>query len=349
MNRRLRTVLIILALAGTWFITLVGGWDDVEAAVGGELASLSHQIRGEADAGTILTGTILSSGDQFGLPTHISVADDHLFVIDQFGVNALTELDRHTGATLRTFGNAGEGPGEFATPVSLFVDGDSTIAVLDAGNNRVTWLRRSDTTFEVVKSVQLGLSSVALDFAPSIDGTLLVAGLFEEARLASLDADGRFLGYVGKRLPLEQLPAERWLEAVQGTLRADPSGTRHVLASRFASRIDVYSKTSPEVTTFWGRERFDPRAGRYATRFGYLDSAPVREGTIALYSGRTREVFPGRANYGSTLHLFDRQGQLEKVYQLDSDVISIASTEDGKRVYGIRHDPVPAVVVYDLP
>lgn len=102
------------------------------------------------------------------------------------------------------------------------------------------------------------------------------------------------------------------------------------------------------MTTVWGPDRFAPRAGKYETRFGYLDTAPTAEGVFALYSGRTREAFPGRANYGSTIHFFAWDGELMESYELDADVISIAYSEEDGILYGVRHDPVPGVVMYDL-
>jgi hypothetical protein len=72
------------------------------------------------------------------------------------------------------------------------------------------------------------------------------------------------------------------------------------------------------------------------------------DGFLALYSGRTRDAFPGRANYGSTIHEFGWDGQLRAVYELDSDVISIAWSGEDERLYAVRHDPVPGVVVYLL-
>lgn len=349
MQYRARATLTAIGVTCIWFITLVGGWGDVASVLGEELLILSQPTGSEFDFEAELVGTVLASDDQFGMPTRISVIDDRLIVIDQFGRSAIIELDRHSGATLRAFGAAGQGPGEFETPVSLFAEGDSLIAVLDAGNNRVTWLRHSGISFTVSKSIQLGLESVATDIAPTSDNTLLVTGLLSAGRLASLDGQGRLIRYVGEPAQLEHLPPARQVEALQGALRADPSRKRHILTSRFASRIDVLDQTSSESITLWGPERFGPKSGRYVPRFGYLDSAPVERGIIALYSGRTRDDFPGRANYGSTLHRFDRDGQFEEIYYLDSDVISIASSEDGKKVYGIRHDPIPAIVVYELP
>lgn len=336
-----------IGIGCVWFVTLVGGWADVASFIGEEVSTLSQSSGSDTDSRTQLQGAVLASGDQFGLPSRISVVNDRLLVLDQFGESAITELDRHSGATVRTFGRTGEGPGEFKVPVSLLAEDDS-LAVLDAGNNRVTWLRRAGASFAIVRIVPLTLESVATDIAATSDNTLLVIGLNSAGRLAILDARGKLLSYRGGLPQLEHLPPARQVEALQGALRADPSRKRHTLTSRFASRIEVFDQAGSESITLWGPERFGPKSGRYVTRFGYLDSAPVERGIIALYSGRTRDDFPGSANYGSTLHRFDGDGQLAEIHHLDSDLISIASSEDGRRVYGIRHDPIPAIVVYDL-
>lgn len=334
-------------LAAVWFISLVGGWADIGNAVAGEFKVLPDDT-GERS----LTGVVLAEGDQFGMPTQVTVDGKELLLIDRYSREQVLAVDRRSGRLLRSFGTKGEGPGEFKAPVSLVVDQPGTIAVLDAGVNRITWLNPTSTSggieFGLVATAEITASSVITDLAAMRDGQFLAFGLLESGRLLRLDRNGVPVGYYGERPSAEGLPPARRAELFQGSLRSAPDRTRHVLASRFASRIEILNEETSTMTTVAGPDRFAPRAGKHETRFGYLDTAPAREGLFALYSGRTREAFPGRANYGSTIHFFDWEGTLLESYELDADLISIAFSEEDGILYAVRHDPAPAVVIYDL-
>ena len=82
------------------------------------------------------------------------------------------------------------------------------------------------------------------------------------------------------------------------------------------------------------------------TRFGYLDLATTDSRIYALFSGRTRAE--GRANYGNTVHVFDWDGRLVDVLRLDEFVIALAVDPAGEALYGIRHDPFPAVLEFTV-
>ena len=250
---------------------------------------------------------------------------------------------------MRAFGRAGEGPGEFASPTSVVVDG-SSVAVLDPGLNRITWLESEEGSpaFRLDAVERIAFESVVTDFALTAGGNFLVTGFMPDSRLARLGRDGAGHEYVGPSPRVDGLTPNRRAEVFQGTLRASPARDRHVLTSRFASRIDIVDAATGEHATVWGPARFQPRSGDYETRFGYIDSAPTADGFFALYSGRTREDHPGSANYAATIHEFGWDGTLRAVYELDADVIAIAWSGKDALLYGARHDPVPAIVVYEL-
>jgi hypothetical protein len=85
-------------------------------------------------------------------------------------------------------------------------------------------------------------------------------------------------------------------------------------------------------------------------RFGYVDVATTGSRIYGLFSGRRRGDFPrGQAVYARQIHVFDWAGELEAVLDLDSDVIAIAADERDRVLYAIRHDPLPAIVKYELP
>jgi hypothetical protein len=337
---------IVLPLA--WFITMVGGWTDIRKVAAGELLGFGQSAR--PDHEPVLLGEPLGPEETFGAPTRIAVAGSELLLVDRYRAESVVAMDRRSGAIIRSFGTAGEGPGEFKSPMSLIVDGDD-VAVLDAGLNRITWLGRdtSDSGFHLEKLASILANSVAIDFARTPGSGFLITGFMDEHRLARITSAGRVVGVVGRPLSLGSLPSTLVGEVMQGSLRGGPDHAHFVLTSRFASHMEIIDAETLTMTTVWGPEHFGPHPGpRYETRFGYLDSAPMPDGFLALYSGRTRDAFPGRANYGSTIHEFSWDGRLRAVYELDSDVISIAWSEEDLLLYAVRHDPEPGVVVYSL-
>jgi hypothetical protein len=341
-------VALLAALA--WFVTAVGGWADVGDAVAGTAAAALQARRGTDPAQrSPLRARPLAEGDEFGLPSQISVVGDQLLLLDRYRDEAVVLLDRHSGTITRSYGRAGEGPGEFRSPWSALWD-EGKLAVLDPGLNRITWLApdRESPTFSLEGTTRISAEPIVTGFALAPDESFVVTGFMRTGRLAQMDRNGAIVTSLGLAPATDGLSPERRSEAQQGTLRGTPDGRRFVLTSRFASHIEVVDASTMTATTIWGPERFQPRAGRYETRFGYLDSAPMRDGFLALYSGRTRDEFPGRANYGAEVHEFGWDGELRAVYELDSDVISLAWSEADRRLYAVRHDPVPGVVVYGL-
>ena len=349
MTAKKRTYRVMsLIICVLWLITTAGGWNDIARALSSTLGS-GHASRAEG-ADTQLVAEVILSNDELGLPTHIVVDGDRLLLLDRFRGEAVLSLDRHAGQVIASFGSEGEGPGEFKSPTSLVVS-ESGVAVLDAGLNRVTWLAAGPQSagFSLLGTTQLRVQSAATDLSLTSDGQFIIAGFLGSRKLAYVSRDGGFLSYAGDPPDLEGLPPNRRSEVFQGSLRSSPDKTRHVVTGRFSSRIDVIDERTKQTKVIWGPTRFQPHAGRYETRFGYLDSAPMSDGLLALYSGRTRRRSPGRANYGAFVHEFTWEGELRAIHRLDADVITIAWSEPDRKLYAVRHDPLPAILEYSLP
>jgi len=343
MKHILQGFMVSALLFAAWFVTMIGGWGEVARAIAGEPDAPFD----DADV-EVLVGAPLPGGDELGMPTRLDVEGDELLVLDRFRREAIVALDRHSGRLLRSFGTEGDGPGEFRSPVA-FVPDARGVAVLDVGWNRVTWLASEPEAFGLLATKQFLVDFPATDLVPTPGGDFLVLGFTGDGRLARLSPAGRFLGYEGSPVEVENLPPERRIEALQGTLRAAPGGDRLVRTHRFASRLEVIDLETSTSTEIWGHERFAPERGNdYRTRFGYLDSAPMTDGVLALYSGRTREDYPERANYASVVHEFGWDGRPRREYRLDADVIAITWSMADRLLYAARHEPVPSIVVYEL-
>ena len=83
-------------------------------------------------------------------------------------------------------------------------------------------------------------------------------------------------------------------------------------------------------------------------RFGYIDVAVTSSRIYGLYSGRTRNGNGGNASFGWQVHVFDWSGKLIDVIDVEQDLIAIAVNADDSTLYGVSHDPTPAVLSWSL-
>ena len=288
---------------------------------------------------------------------------NHLALGTRTPSDAIWEIDRELCAIERSFGGKGQGPREFESAWSIdVVDPSGEFMVMDLALQRVTWVDvREDFEDEVWvadRSQKLHAETMIMEASWTPDG-LLGLGSFREGRLGHLAADGSVLRTSGPT-PMDgmNVPPEVRQQAYQSKLKPNPSRTRWVVATRFADRVEIYDGAGGLMTEGSRPYGFEPlyeakRSARTVamasgdeTRFGYLDLATTDSRIYALFSGRTRAE--GRANYGNTVHVFDWDGRLVDVLRLDEFVIALAVDPAGESLYGIRHDPFPAVLEFAL-
>ena len=316
-------------------------------------------------AGIGLTGTTLYDGDLLAMPTQIAVGNDRIALVDGFAERPIHVLDA-AGGYITGLGRAGEGPGEFEGPRALepTTDGDG-FWVFDAALSRLT-LVEPDRWESVPASERVTLSVRGPAMVTSLvrrgDDGFIAAGFFGEGRLGHFTGDGEYEGASGT-LPTSdnEAPPEVLQHAFRGNLKSDPAGARLVFANRNAGFLEVFTSEGEPVRRIDGPFEFDPvfrvrmgeRGPSLATgedlRFGYVDVATTRDRIYALFSGRTRAGHPDDAVYGRDVHVFDWDGTLHSVLNLDADAMAIAVDLRRGRLLVVRHLPTPAVVSYDLP
>ncbi|HEX6373608.1 MAG TPA: BF3164 family lipoprotein [Longimicrobium sp.] len=307
---------------------------------------------------------MIYSGDSLGIPHLLALAGGHLLVTDIGGGASLHVIAE--GRRLASFGRRGQGPGEFSAirTVQPSPNGRS-VWLYDLGNTRLTLLDldsvlagRGAVRQTVVLRTDLGpMNAVRVS-----DSLIVSSGLFTGGRLALFTGSGTLQRVAGPLPPArEGVPAPVAQHAYTGTLVRHPHRPWLALATRHADRVEIYALDGTLRTVARGPAQFEPvyevqvRGGAptMATgedlRFGYVDAAAAGDGLYALYSGYTRSERPGRANFGQQVHLYDWQGRLHRVMQLDQPVLGIAVTDDGRTLYAVRHDPYPAILRYRLP
>lgn len=314
-----------------------------------------------------LASEVIAEPIDLGLPFELEVVGPHLVVLDAASDSSVLVFHKQDGRIVRSFGRRGHGPGEFegAWSVDPVLGSDREFWVYDASLHRLTHvdLERDFGGISRPGDRLINLIAEATVLDPAwLDSIFVSLGFFQSGRIAHFDAEGRFLRTVGP-LPqdAEDVPPQVLQHAFQSTLKPNPSRTLLAVATRHADRLEIYRPDGTLVAAakppFGFLPNFQVRQRRgqpsMATgddlRFGYVDLAASEEHIYALFSGRTRRGFPGVANFGEYVHVYDWTGQLVAVFELDSDALAIAVDPSDGTLYALRHDPRPAVVRYTLP
>ena len=325
--------------------------------VGADHRELPASPRPDVPAGAArLDGAVLHESDALAAPSRIEVAGPRLILADDFGDRAVRVLRRSDGSLERSFGRRGRGPREFETVMSIDVlDPAGRLMLHDPVLQRVTWVDLTadfeDGEWVADRSLRLMADAMILEAGWTPDGFLGI-GAFTDGRIAHLGPEGRLLRISGSPAvrPAEVAPTV-WQRSYQARMAASPARTRWAVAQRFADRIDVYDARGERVASGERLMGFGPEDLRdedsRRVRFGYIDVTATDQRIFALFSGRTRAE--GDANFGDRVHVFDWDGRLVDVWVLDSRLVALAVEPSGSTLYGIRHEPRPAVVAYAMP
>lgn len=311
-------------------------------------------------------GNVLYDGEAFAMPTQLAVSNDRIMLVDGFAERPIHVLDA-AGRYIAGLGGSGEGPGEFEGPRAVEPAADGAgFWVFDAALSRLTLVEPERwETMPASARITLPVRAPAMvtNMVRLSNDGFLAAGFFGDGRLGHFTPDGEYEGASGA-IPASDVdaPPEVLQHAYRGTLKSDPSRSRLVLANRHAGFLEVFTAEGQAVRRIDGPFPFDPVFGvkngeggpSLATgddlRFGYVDVATTDDRIYALFSGRTRAGHPGgEAIYGRDVHVFDWDGTLLSVLQLDADAMAIAIDSGRSRLLAVRHLPTPALLSYRLP
>lgn len=309
-----------------------------------------------------IQGRVLIPSDSLYLPQDVAIVDEYLVIIDA-SMEAAQVYNRSDGKYVKTLGRHGKGPGEFAGVWSINKDyiNPNAFWIFDFDLFRLTkWLVGSEFP-EIIITLQKGMP-----YNPVVIGDSLVISpgfSLTEGRFAIYDTSGKLIREIGP-VPeggAAKVPVWIHLEAYQGTLKIKPDRSKLVMGTRYADQIEIYDPDGVLITKVSGPLNSIPiyevhsvgdkpvmAINRDKTYFGYLDLDVTNDLIYALYSGRLPPKYPGRANFGEYIHIYDWNGNLVRIHKLDNDVIEIAVDESGEKLYALRHDPSPAILEYKI-
>lgn len=314
-----------------------------------------------------LRGTVLTDSVSLASPDGLMVWGGSLLVHDPRAVSAVRIFDT-AGRVRGSTGRRGLGPGEFADPAGVLPrpGHPGEFWVYDARLSRVTPFRVADLlaggTRPAAGAVQLG-SSLVVEAPLWLDGSTLVAQSpmlrAGEKRFTFFGADGTVRGSAGEEPEGdEKFTSFLRQQLYGGQMAAHPRRPWFVVVSHFAGRVEVYGRDGARVRRFDVPDAFEPDASPAPDgvnfisgerqRIGYADVAVTDQLVFALFSGR---VDKGRSDavFGDRVHVFDWNGKLLRILDLDTSALQIALSDDGRTLYAVRHDPYPQILSYPLP
>ncbi len=311
-----------------------------------------------------LNSRVLHTGDHLGLPLAVRAVGTHLLISDAYGERGLHVVDRATGALEASVARPGEGPSEMMSPASILVDPRGDPWVLDLATQRLTRvdLARLDGDGWADTVLPLRNGQPVMDAAWTRDGRLLGEGFFTGERFGIFGADGVMQAETGG-VPGSSgdLPAAVRMQLYVGRMAAHPDGRRFVTAAQYASRIEFFDDSGRVTGAANVPVPFEPAfdivrvEDRPVAKFrrdsplAYMDIEASASRVFALFSGRRPDEWKARDTFARDIHVFDWSGEFVAVLRLDRDVIDIGLDPDGRRLYAIAHDPVPAILEVDLP
>ncbi len=293
-----------------------------------------------------LVGTLLSAAPAIGIPSGLQVTSDVLWVADARRDPALHVLSVPTGELLHSFGRRGDGPGDFVgRPFALLSDAEEPRAIwaYDQQIQRLTRFKADGTDGANLVMVRLEGSPRPQRLARV--GPERVIGVTQsvEARFVEFETNGKRLSErPGELNGPETAPVDqRWMATNQAINVCEWPRRGFVIANHGFGRLEFYDIAAARVRNadvpFPSNPIFD-EGGRYQLSAGYLDCTATADHVYAIFPGRNRSNATSadereRAATARFVHVFDWEGRLRAVFELDRAVGAISVDPSGKRLF----------------
>ena len=314
-----------------------------------------------------LKGTVVNFNESFFLPQFISYIDNRLVILDNWKNKAIHIFDLNTQKRLGSGGIIGSSSGEVLSAWTITNIDNKSFWVYDLTQGKLVNFNIDSviksTDYHPTKQIKFSTDSMHCYFPILLNDSLIVSPSYSKnGRIAYLNKNGKLIKSIGAYpLDLFKGGANRInSQAYQSAITSNPSQNKIALAARYADQIDVFKSSGEELFTIIGPDRFIPEYKLTTvfnnpvvqfspkSRFGYLYMQSTDKYIYALYSGRSRKDFPGKANFGQSIHVFDWDGNPIKEYKLDQDIFAFAINEKENTLYAIQHYPKSQVVKFSL-
>ena len=302
------------------------------------------------------------AGEFWALPSGVFRVGHLLLVSDAAADSVLHIVDAREMRAVGSFGRRGDGAREFQSVWSVHEHATTgEIWVFDIQRRQFAVLSGIDDMFaedRALRTVTLDVPHPVYEPVPFTDFRIAMLNFGFDGRLTMFDNHGQVLASLGPLPPTQDEPPNVVQHAYQASMVRHPTRNLLSIANRHAGRMEIIDDegtlTLAEVP-FSFDPRFETRQGGGGPvmasgsdlRFGYIDVVEHDSKIIGLFSGRLRSAFPGSANYGEYLHVWDWDGSFVGAGRLSRLALSLEIDVEG-RLVAVVDDPQPALVFYDI-
>lgn len=297
-----------------------------------------------------LTGQAFGAEPIVGKPARALNVGESVWVLDLARDPFMHVFRSRDGSLVRSLARTGQGPGDLMEPLNLGarMEDVSGVWVYDPMLRRLT---RFDAAGDTARET----GSVSLDTPEFVErafwlGRSKIVGLVssDTGRFVLFDSAGRQVGvHPGPLLGADSIPlSERARSTRQMDVCARPNGRGFAISYIGASRVDLFDEAAgydvSASVPFLGEAQFvrDEATGRIRPTHPYawyLSCAATDRYVYALFAGYRQErgAPPPVDCVGKFVHVFNWNGKLEAVFELDMPVDGIAVASIGERLTGV--------------
>lgn len=304
-----------------------------------------------------------SLSDFIGLPVTFEYFDDKLFVMDLFGEEGLIKVfDVNSGKILFSFAQQGNGPNEFLTinNLNFYTEkGESIVGLFDP--QAKTYRKYYYKSLLRNQGKELPFETKKIEIDPIMnellkgDSCYIATGFFEEGKFAILDESLNLLCFTGEYRPKPEgaISDHIHIRANHGTSFLSPDRKKLGSIVYIASVLDFYKVEKETIFhqfSYIDREidyRIEDNTYANNQYEGYISACTDGKHIYALYSGEPIDL-DDIATYGSEIHVFDMEGDLQTVLHCHRGLYKIRVDAQSGNLYAAVHSPEPTILTYNL-
>lgn len=293
------------------------------------------------------------------------VMADSLLLIGDFGESMIKVVDPVRGKILNLICRKGRGPGEFSERIKIaYNKRDNAINIYEEQVKTFAQFPLSIIIKWENDSVKKVHFDKLLSQAVKCNDSLFIGiGLFEK-RYALFKPDGKFINakYDYPVSSNKNIPFELKFIEYQNDMVVNNTGSRLVEASLYCDNIEFLAIKGADINKIKEYQSYSSDVDYQSTdnqkilhqkegsKFGYLDICAQGNHVYCLYSGKTIKESRGKGGpfHGSTIRVFDFEGNPVVSYKLDRDVFKFTVDTHEKTIYAIVHTPEAEIVKFQL-
>lgn len=301
-------------------------------------------------------------GDEYliGRTRDLNLMNDSIPVVINLKSENVFQVLNHSRKKVLEIGQVGQGPDDFLMPFGLSTREKNAFSFYDLNRRRYSTihLNEDDDSWQVEHHFKSD-SLLHIHVLPIRDSLYLGTGMYKNYHLVLLDKHGVFQKGLGE-IPYrdeEERKVENMIrsDAYQGVLAVSPSGNKvaHVLMKgdmiyfyHIAENGELELKS--EQINAYPDYRYDSGVLSRGAPMHHLTACATEEYVYTLYSGRNYKEHKDKAFRGNLIRVYDWDGNLVKLLDLDVDVNEIAVTKDNRKIYAIADLPDPVLIAFAL-